>query len=105
MVWFSTRLAKTLPGTSFPLFVYGQTLQCLFMALCAPPNLVLTTGEDGCNGRAVRHVRAAEILTRSARYPALFSPATNTMQLFMWQRDIVGVAHYIMDCFWCAWCP
>ena len=20
------------------------------------------------------------------------------MQLFMWQRDIVGVAHYIMDC-------
>ena len=23
----------------------------------------------------------------------------NTMQLFMWQRDIVGVAHYIMDCF------
>ena len=33
------------------------------------------------------------------RYPALFSPAENTMQLFMWQRDIVGVAHYIMDCF------
>ena len=23
----------------------------------------------------------------------------NTMQLFMWQRDIVGVAHYIKDCF------
>ncbi len=21
------------------------------------------------------------------------------MQLFMWQRDIVGVAHYIEDCF------
>ena len=33
------------------------------------------------------------------RYPALFSPAKNTMQLFMWQRDIVGVAHYIKDCF------
>ena len=31
------------------------------------------------------------------RYPALLSPAKNTMQLFMWQRDIVGVAHYIMD--------
>ena len=24
------------------------------------------------------------------RYPALFSPATNTMQLFMWQRNTVG---------------
>ena len=33
------------------------------------------------------------------RYPALFSPATNTMQLFMWQHDIVGVAHFIQDCF------
>ena len=34
-------------------------------------------------------------------YPALFSPAINTThaQLFMWQRDIVGVAHYIMDYF------
>ena len=29
--------------------------------------------------------------------PALFSPAEDTMQLFMWQRDIVGVAHNIMD--------
>ena len=32
------------------------------------------------------------------RYPALVSPATNTMQLLMWQHDIVGVAHYIKDC-------
>ena len=32
-------------------------------------------------------------------YPALFSPATDTMQLFMWQRDIVGVAHYNMNYF------
>ena len=31
-------------------------------------------------------------------YPALFRPASNTMQLFMWQRDLVGVAHYIMGC-------
>ena len=30
-------------------------------------------------------------------YPALFSPAKNTVQLFMWQCDIVGVAHYVMD--------
>ena len=33
------------------------------------------------------------------RDPAMFSPAKNTIQLFMWQRDIVGVAAYIMDCF------
>ena len=35
------------------------------------------------------------------RYPALFSPAQGTKQLFMWQQDIVGVAHYmyIKDCF------
>ena len=32
-------------------------------------------------------------------YPALFSTAQITMQLFMWQHDIVGVAHYIMDYF------
>ena len=35
------------------------------------------------------------------RYPALFSPAENTMQLFMWQRDTVGWAHYAMYCFMC----
>ena len=28
------------------------------------------------------------------RYPALFSPAPGSMQLFMWQTDIVGVAHF-----------
>ena len=27
------------------------------------------------------------------RYPALLSPAKSTMQLFMWQLNIVGVAH------------
>ena len=32
-------------------------------------------------------------------YPALSSPATNTMRLFMWQHDIVGEAHHIKDCF------
>ena len=30
-------------------------------------------------------------------YPALFSLAKNTLQLFMWQRNIVGVAYYIKD--------
>ena len=33
------------------------------------------------------------------RYPALFGPAKSTMVLFMWQHDIVGVAHFIKDCF------
>ena len=33
------------------------------------------------------------------RYPALFIPAENTMQLFMWQRNLVGLAHDIKDCF------
>ena len=33
------------------------------------------------------------------RYSALLSPAQNTMQLFMWQRNIVRVAYYIMDVF------
>ena len=33
------------------------------------------------------------------QYPALFSPAKNTMQLLMWQHDILGVAHYIKDGF------
>ena len=32
-------------------------------------------------------------------YPALFSPATNNMQVFIWQRDIVGLAEYIMSYF------
>ena len=32
-------------------------------------------------------------------YPALFSPARSTMQLFMWQPDTVGVAHYILNHF------
>ena len=31
-------------------------------------------------------------------HPALFSPACSTMQLFMWQPDTVGVAHYMLDC-------
>ena len=38
------------------------------------------------------------------RYPALLSPAENTMQLFMWQRVVVGVAHYVQDYFKDAWC-
>ena len=39
------------------------------------------------------------------RCPALFSPAKNTMQLFMWQRNIVGVTHDIKVCFAVLGCP
>ena len=31
------------------------------------------------------------------RHPAWFRPAINTKRLFMWQREIVGVAHSIMQ--------
>ncbi len=33
------------------------------------------------------------------QYPALFATAIQTMQQFMWQLDIVSVAHFVMDCF------
>ena len=33
------------------------------------------------------------------RYPGLFGADTVTMQQFMRQLDIVGVAHFVMDCF------
>jgi hypothetical protein len=33
------------------------------------------------------------------RYPGLFGADIVTMQQFMWQLDIVGVAHFVMDCF------
>ncbi len=33
------------------------------------------------------------------RYPALFSLGRKyPMQLFMWQHDVVGVAHYMTEC-------
>ena len=30
---------------------------------------------------------------------SLIAGLDNIMQLFMWQRDIVGVAHHVMACF------
>ena len=33
------------------------------------------------------------------QYLALFATAIQTMQQFMWQLDIVSVAHFVMDCF------
>ncbi len=33
------------------------------------------------------------------QYPALFGAAIQTMQQFIWQLDIVSVAHFVMDCF------
>ena len=32
-------------------------------------------------------------------YPGLFGPTIVTMQQIMWQRDLVGVAHFVLDCF------
>ena len=32
-------------------------------------------------------------------YPGLFGPTIVTMQQSMWQRDLVGVAHFVLDCF------
>jgi hypothetical protein len=33
------------------------------------------------------------------KYPGLFGADIVSMQQFMWQLDIVGVAHFVMDCF------
>ena len=33
------------------------------------------------------------------KYAALFTNGACTMQQFMWQLDITGVAHFVMDCF------
>ena len=32
-------------------------------------------------------------------HPARFGLAKDTMQLFMWQRDNIRVAHHITDCY------
>ena len=33
------------------------------------------------------------------KYAALYTNGACTMQQFMWQLDITGVAHFVMDCF------
>ncbi len=33
------------------------------------------------------------------RFPALFGAHALTMQQFMWQLNLVGVAHFVMYCF------
>ena len=60
-------------------------------ASTAPCMLYMMTGTFLLECPAMQTVRD--------RYPALFSPAKGSMQLFMWQPDIVGVAHFVMDCF------
>ena len=45
-----------------------------------------------------KHAAAGGLQSVRDRYPALFGPAKNTM-LLMWQRNIVGVAHFVQDCF------
>ena len=58
----------------------------------------------GCDLHAVgdeRHMvfECPALQTVRDRYPTLFAPAHSTMQLFLWQPDLVRVAHFIMDCF------
>ena len=33
------------------------------------------------------------------KYAALFLDGASTMQQFMWQQDVIGVAHFVKDCF------
>ena len=33
------------------------------------------------------------------KYAALFVDGASTMQQFMWQQDVIGVAHFVQDCF------
>ena len=33
------------------------------------------------------------------KYAALFVDGASTMQQFMWQKDVIGVAHFVQDCF------
>ena len=44
-----------------------------------------------------RHTLPCHANCQVDRYPALFSPAKGSMQLFMRQPDVVGVAHFVMD--------
>ena len=46
-------------------------------------------------------VECPALQIRRNRYSGLFGAAIVTMQQFMWQLDIVGVAHFVMDCFDC----
>ena len=33
------------------------------------------------------------------KYAALFVDGASAMQQFMWQQDVIGVAHFVQDCF------
>ena len=33
------------------------------------------------------------------KYAALFVDGASTMQQFMWQQDVIGVAHFVQNCF------
>ena len=33
------------------------------------------------------------------KYAALFVDGASTMQQFMWQQDVIGVVHFVQDCF------
>ena len=57
-----------------------------------------------CDQRAVgdeRHMvfECPALLSVRDKYAALFVDGASTMQQFMWQQDVIGVAHFVQDCF------
>ena len=48
---------------------------------------------------ATRSLSALLYKVCGTRYAALFVDGASTMQQFMWQQDVIGVAHFVQDCF------
>ena len=81
---------------------------CTTIVICAaswdlPSCSCVDSTTQRCNLHALhdeRHLAFECPAMQSVRngYPDQFSPAKNAMQLYMWLRDIVGVAHCIRDC-------
>ena len=44
------------------------------------------------------HVYMYSLIVRD-KYAALFVDGAGTMQQFMWQQDVTGIAHIVKDCF------
>ena len=105
--WFARPAGLRQPG---PLVMQPLTARCMRTLLrfrMGSHSLPIVLGRrlcQRCNLHALhdeRHLvfECPAMQCVRDRYPALFSPAKHTMQLFMWQRNIVGVAHFVQDCF------
>jgi hypothetical protein len=84
---------------------------CTALDNIVPPTFVHVHAAIACR-RRMRHPRKHCITLHTEalhecpalqsirdRYPGVFGADIVTMQRFMWQLDIVGVAHSVMDCF------